>query len=404
MRHLERLLLIAILALTVVPSVRACTIPVFRYALERWDLSTYELLVFHRGELPKADDAFLEALPNRANVVVKRIDIDGKLSPAHRQLWESQGKATAPWAILRRPDKGATPPAWSGPLDVAMLRTLVDSPARQRIVKSLSGGDSAVFVLLESGDAAADQAVRKSLERELGKLERLVKLPEQSRDGPRIRLALPLKVSLPVLSLKRDEPGEEAFVRMLLGSEDGLAKVKGPIVLPIFGRGRLLGALYGDDLKAETFYDVVSFLCGECSCQVKEMNPGSDLLIAADWPAIFDRIGPAPDTGPEMPMGVTRLARAKPLAGLSAIAPGMSKAGDGLETEVRVAFAHDSAASPSAMGHVDERTGTLTDEAEKPCRCWLWTAILVAGFLVMATGTWATIHWARSARTQAQRA
>ena len=281
MRHLERLLLIAILALTVVPSVRACTIPVFRYALERWDLSTYELLVFHRGELPKADDAFLEALPNRANVVVRRIDIDGKLSPALRQLWESQGKATAPWAILRRPDKGATPPAWSGPLDVAMLRTLVDSPARQRIVKSLSGGDSAVFVLLESGDPAADQAVRKSMERELGKLERLVKLPEQSRDGPRIRLALPLKVSLPVLSLKRDEPGEEAFLRMLLGSEDGLAKVKGPIVLPIFGRGRLLGALYGDDLKAETFYDVVSFLCGECSCQVKEMNPPQGLGRAA---------------------------------------------------------------------------------------------------------------------------
>ena len=80
------------------------------------------------------------------------------------------------------------------------------------------------------------------------------------------------------------------------------------------------------------------------------------------------------------------------------------KPGDGLETEVRVAFAHDPGASPSAMGHVDERTGTLTDEAEKPCRCWLWTAILVAGFLVMATGTWATIHWARSARTQAQRA
>ena len=30
----------------------ACTIPVFRYALEKWDLTPYEIVVFHRGALP----------------------------------------------------------------------------------------------------------------------------------------------------------------------------------------------------------------------------------------------------------------------------------------------------------------------------------------------------------------
>ena len=27
----------------------ACSVPVFRYALERWDASPYALVVFHRG-------------------------------------------------------------------------------------------------------------------------------------------------------------------------------------------------------------------------------------------------------------------------------------------------------------------------------------------------------------------
>jgi hypothetical protein len=373
-----------IVALTAVPDAPACTIPVFRYALERWDLSAYELLVFHRGDLPNPGRAFLDALPNRANIAVRFVDLEGELSPAHRKLWEAQAKATAPWAILRWPDGDKRPAVWSGPLNVARLEKLVDSPARQRIVKGLANGDSAVFVLLECGDAEADEAARKLLEREL------VKLPEQSQSGPRIRLALPLKVSMPVMTLKRDDPAEDGFVRLLLASEDEVAEAVGPIVFPIFGRGRLLGAGWGDAIKADTFYGVVSFLCGECSCEVKQANPGSDLLIAADWPAIFNRIGPAPETGPEMPMGVTRLARAKPLAGLLAIAPGATKMGNGLETEVRVSFSHE----PQKATPIT--TPTHEAPADQPCHCWLWGAILVVGLLVVGTGAWAGVQWLRN--------
>src|ERR1043166_1427778 len=130
-----------IVALALAPAARACTIPVFRYALERWDLSAYELLVFHRGELPKADRVFLDALPNRANIAVRFLDLDGPLSPAHRKLWESQVNPTAPWAILRSPGDPKLLVS-TGPLDLGFLKKLVDSPARQRIVKGLSEGDS----------------------------------------------------------------------------------------------------------------------------------------------------------------------------------------------------------------------------------------------------------------------
>jgi len=29
----------------------ACTIPVFRYALERWELTAYEIVVYHKAPL-----------------------------------------------------------------------------------------------------------------------------------------------------------------------------------------------------------------------------------------------------------------------------------------------------------------------------------------------------------------
>jgi hypothetical protein len=366
----------------------ACTIPVFRYALERWELSPYELVVFQRGDLSADPRAALDSLPQSANLIVTFVDLDGKLSQPLREMWERQGKsATLPWLVLRRPGNKAD--IWAGPLTPSVAPQIIDSPVRQRIVSALSQGDAGVFVLLLSGNRDADAAAEALLRRELAKLEKLVKLPEQRGDGPRIRLALPLKVSFTVLPLQRNAPGEDMLVHLLLGSEVGLSKVTGPIVFPVFGRGRVLGSMYGKDLAADNpFYDVVSFLCGECSCQVKELNPGIDLPIAADWTAIFARIGPAPDSGPETPLGATRnAARAKPLAGLLPVAPGTLKPG---ADEVRVALSYYPPLPEAA-----ESVGPCTMPLESLYRRWLWNATIAAGLLVLVTGAWACVHWRR---------
>src|ERR1041384_5010203 len=44
------------------------------------------------------------------------------------------------------------------------------------------------------------------------------------------------------------------------------------------------------EITPEMIADVAKFLCRECSCQVKELNPGVDLLFVADWRDYFDRI------------------------------------------------------------------------------------------------------------------
>lgn len=303
---MSRIAFLFVTTLLVVPQAHACTIPVFRYALERWELSAYEIVVFAKGPIGLDMKRWLrklEAGPPVANVRVEIFDVADKLPKAYQAIWNQFGKGQSlPWVAVRHLDAEAdTPLAYSGPVDEARLKAVIDSPLRQKLVHHLKKGVTAAFLVLESGDAAADTQAVAMLAKELARLEKAITLPEQSAEGPQLKTALPLKVSFAIERLRRDDVAEHGFLQTIFSTEDGLAKAKGPIVLPIFGRGRLLCSLYGKDLEPDQIATVVRFLCGECSCQVKELNPGVDLLIAADWPAIFEAIGPPTDARPDTP-------------------------------------------------------------------------------------------------------
>jgi hypothetical protein len=301
-RFAAALLLVPILAV----SARACTIPVFRYALERWELTAYEIVIYHKE--PLADDAKallkkIEDGPPVANLRVETADLTKDLSKAYKGLYEKYGKGQPlPWVAVRLVDADpSVPPAWTGPLKGEALQAVVSSPIRLKIVDRLKTGESAVFLFLESGDKALDDPARSLLEKELTRMAKAIQLPEQSAEGPQLRTGLPLKVGFSVLPMKRDDPAEQAFLKIIMNTEEDLEKVKGPIVLPVFGRGRLLCSLYSRDINATQIANVTRFLCGECSCQVKELNPGVDLLIPADWRELLEKAGPPTTPRPDTP-------------------------------------------------------------------------------------------------------
>jgi hypothetical protein len=41
--------------------------------------------------------------------------------------------------------------------------------------------------------------------------------------------------------------------------------------------------LIGAGITAKNIHDSAEFLVGPCSCEVKELNPGFDLLLSTDW-------------------------------------------------------------------------------------------------------------------------
>jgi hypothetical protein len=88
------------------------------------------------------------------------------------------------------------------------------------------------------------------------------------------------------MTVKRDDPREKFLLNCLLKSEPDLSEYgQEPIAFPVFGRGIVLYAIIGKGITPEVISAATSFIVGPCSCQVKEQNPGFDLLLNFDWEA-----------------------------------------------------------------------------------------------------------------------
>jgi len=328
------------------PRASACSIPVFRYALERWAPEPYEAVVFHKGPLAADVAATLDWLRKASqadapytNVAVETVDLAAKPSEAALALWKAEGSPETPWLVLRYPQWGRWYPkqgdkepapgsepapetdhkAWHGRLDPTLVKALVDSPSRQEVARQIIGGASAVWLFLESGHKDKDEAAARVLTETLKQMEKELRLPDPTdgggfgepdpspASGDREGLAN-LKVSFPLVRLSRSSPGEGHFIETLLGIEPDLKKLDKPIALPIFGRGRCLYAFVGDGINADNVSEACGFIVGPCACQVKAMNPGIDLPMQADWDACLEG---RPPTEPEPP----------PLTSAAALAP-----------------------------------------------------------------------------------
>jgi hypothetical protein len=364
--------LLPLLLLLLAPTLaRACSIPVFRYALERWELAPFEITVFYEKQLPKdLDDALreLQAGSPPANVKIARVDVASELNANGAKIWKGQkGNKLLPWISARSSAADADlPDAWSGPFTVDNLRRLVDSPARRTLVEHLSRGATAVFLLLPGADDAANTSAAQLLDKELGRLAKLVQLPEL-KPPDKLTTGVPLKVEFVTLRLNRDDPAEQAFIQCLLHSEARLDKVRGPIVLPVFGRGRLLCSVFGEDLTEDKLRGVVQFICGECQCTLKALNVGSDLLLTADWPALLKNASHA------APPAIQQASAAAP-----------EPTGD------RIAL--PTAASADVVAPVAPAQSDPCCLLGETRQFWLLAATGGAGVLVLATGIWVFVQ------------
>lgn len=288
----------------------ACDVPVFRYALERWPTDPYHVVVFHKGDLSAEHQALIKKFEDSAaNVFATPLDLndeDNKSNERIQALWDKQSSPTLPWMVARYP--GTYNPeefVWSGTFDETAVDSWLDSPLRTEIVSRLTEGDSAVWVLLESGDKKKDDDAEEIINKHLRKLENELELPEQIEDSPWADWDAPaakeMKIAFSLVRLDRSDPKETALVDMLLESESDLRDFDDPIVFPVYGRGRALFALVGPGINEENIIDTCVFLTGPCSCQVKNLNPGTDLLTNVDWDeAIFSTFTTDTDM-PELP-------------------------------------------------------------------------------------------------------
>lgn len=297
------LALVVVIAVGWCAIAEACNVPVFRFALERWRPDPYRVVLFHRGELSAAERELIRPLDEQqskrlANLAVRTVDLDDKESSSEeaakdRALFQALGEPALPWLVIEYPTHLQIPkPAWAGPLSAEMVAATIESPIRRELAGRLAEGETAVWLVLESGEASKDEAVVVLLEEQLRKLEKELELPELTTSpDDALATTLPLQLKFSMLRVPRDVAAEHALVAMLIGSEPDLAERSDPMVFPVFGKGRALLPLIGAGISPKNIHDAAAFLAGPCSCEVKEQNPGFDLLLAVDWDGLLAEKG-----------------------------------------------------------------------------------------------------------------
>ncbi|MFT5104920.1 MAG: hypothetical protein ACI8XO_002591 [Verrucomicrobiales bacterium] len=278
----------------------ACQVPVFRYALERWEASRYELIIESNGDLSPAEQEAVDFLVRSAGDQEERINLRVRVPEEAGATGES-GAAKMSLHYPGRLDGFARQAIWSGAVNMVNAKRVIDSPVRQELVRRILKGESAIWVIVESGDSQKDKAAEDSLTKSLGEATDKLKIPDGvvGRNSEPVegyvdrenvlRSDVPLQIEFSLLRIQRSDPEEQVFLQMLLNIESDLGEFAGePMIFPVFGRGRFLEPLVGRGVTRDNVLEASIYLCGACSCEVKDQNPGKDLLMAMNWDAAIE--------------------------------------------------------------------------------------------------------------------
>lgn len=293
-------------------SVLACSVPVFRYALERWPPDTYRYVVFHNGALTPEQQKLVDELDQikmlgygRPSLLGYTVDVSQEIEESFAPLWEEHQDASLPLLILLPPMPVAGSQAlWKAPLSEESVKTLVESPVRSELIKRLTEGETAVWLLLLSGNEEADKQTKADLQRMLDELKEVLKLPHQldptDTTYDMSMSDVELRVDFSVLPLDLKDPQEAILASIIQAALLDDFEQTLPGAIPVFGRGRALVALDKESIVEDVIAEIAYFLVGPCSCQVKQMNPGVDFLVPADWDGLITGLMGGEDILPEL--------------------------------------------------------------------------------------------------------
>jgi hypothetical protein len=268
----------------------ACTIPVFRYALERWESDRFLVIVYYDARLTTEQNSTIAELAKRSssaggplNIEVIRYDLTSPPPLKLPDIVPPGAKRPLPWVEVRARVAGTrTVVRWEGSLAEAIdLPGLFDSPARREIVRRILDGHSSVWLLIAPEEQAQPLSVR--LQATLDVVTRDMELSKGiGLPGSELYASIPLEIRYSVLPLSHTDQNEQQFLKWLAASTSGW-HTDAAYIIPVFGRCRALDVIPHAEADELLIEDVANFLCGACSCQVKQANPGFDLLASVNW-------------------------------------------------------------------------------------------------------------------------
>ena len=239
-----------------------CTTKVSEWTLQNYSPSNYELVYYHSNESMDSELTEANKQLNRklshANIVFRSVNKNKITNVQEQYLYSLAPNTKQPfYALFYEERLFAT---FNSPEE---LTGLTESVLRRQIADEILKGNLCVILLLKTGNKEKD-AIASTV------IENFMK-------------DCPLKSIMPVFELSRNNAAEKMFVKMLLNVEYDLADIDGPMIFPIFGRFRILEPLLGQGITEENLDVLVRFLTADCSCLIKGMLPGMDMLCTNNW-------------------------------------------------------------------------------------------------------------------------
>jgi hypothetical protein len=268
----------------------ACTVPVFRFALERWAADKYLVIVYYNGHLTAEQNSAVSHLVEQSsaaggplNIEVIRYDV---ASPPPGKLFDieppSADQSLPCVEVRKRLDWTHTALRWRGSfVDAIEQPGLFDSPARSEIVRRILEGHSSVWLLI--APEGQTKELSEQLQAKLDGVTKNLTLPKGiGLPGSELYTSIPLEIRCSVLRISHTDPREQRFLKLLAASAPEW-KSDAAYVVPIFGRCRAMEVIPHWEIDEVAIEDIANFFCNACSCQVKQANPGFDLLASVNW-------------------------------------------------------------------------------------------------------------------------
>jgi hypothetical protein len=260
-----------------------CNVPVYQYALERWEAGMYEILAFYDGSMAKEQQEAIALLESHSynsehgyNFIVKTLDANET---------GSKPSKSDTYIEVFFPGGDDANVAWKGDFTPENARRILESPIRSAIARNILRGDTAVWVFLKGRDSDMAESSLETLQDELSHIESTMKpvIIDDGQPTPKNFNEI-TSVSFSIVVLSRDDPEEEVLVSMLINSEPDLDQFEDePMAFPVYARGRVAYALVGKGITPKNIQEAMEFITGACSCVVKDTNPGTDLLLPINW-------------------------------------------------------------------------------------------------------------------------
>jgi hypothetical protein len=250
----------------------ACDTPVYLYTLLQWGRDPYRVYYLHRSAEPESDSATNRYLQNEsaaasghsnvtlAKANVDRLAADGSDRHAAR-LWAEHQSQRLPLHVVLTPRGDEL---FAGRLDLAAAKTLLDSPKRRELARQLSQGKHGLLLVLEGTNAAGNAAAAKVVR-------------------AAVAAAKAHELDVPTVTVSRSDPREAWLIKQLLSLEADLHEFTTPMVFGVFGRGHALEPFLGRGITEANITDLVGLMTGPCSCDMKAVDLGMDLLTDWDW-------------------------------------------------------------------------------------------------------------------------